>query len=80
MQTNKQNANKQTNKMQTNKQNANKQTKCKQTNKMQTNKQNANKQVIDHKQICRYKQQRQATRCNNNGLLIIPISSTCFGR
>ena len=23
---------------------------------------------------------RQPTRCNNNGLLIIPISSTCFGR
>ena len=23
---------------------------------------------------------RQPTRCNNNGLLLIPISSTCFGR
>ena len=23
---------------------------------------------------------RQPTRCNNNGLLIIPISSTCFGQ
>jgi hypothetical protein len=27
-----------------------------------------------------YKQCRQPTRCNSNGLLIIPISSTCFGR
>jgi len=25
-------------------------------------------------------QYKQPTRCNNNGLLIIPISSTCFGR
>jgi len=23
---------------------------------------------------------KQLSRCNNNGLLIIPISSTCFGR
>ena len=23
---------------------------------------------------------RQPTRCNNNGLLIIPVSSTCFGQ
>ena len=23
---------------------------------------------------------RQPTRCNNNGLLIIPVGSTCFGR
>ena len=28
----------------------------------------------------KYKQYRQPTRCNNNGLLIIPISSTCFGQ
>ena len=27
-----------------------------------------------------YKLYRQPTRCNNNGLLIIPISSTCFGQ
>ena len=27
-----------------------------------------------------YKFYRQPTKCNNNGLLIIPISSTCFGR
>ena len=27
-----------------------------------------------------YKQYRQPTRCNNNGLLIIPVSSTCFGK
>ena len=27
-----------------------------------------------------YKWYRQPTRCNNNGLLIIPVSSTCFGR
>ena len=27
-----------------------------------------------------YKQYRQPNRCNNNGLLIIPISSTCFRR
>jgi len=25
-------------------------------------------------------QYKQPTRYNNNGLLIIPISSTCFGR
>ena len=25
-----------------------------------------------------YKQYRQPTRCNNNGILIIPVSSTCF--
>ena len=28
----------------------------------------------------KYKQYRQSTRCNNNGLLIIPVSSTCFGQ
>jgi len=28
----------------------------------------------------KYKQYRQPTRCNNNGLLIIPVSSTCFGQ
>jgi len=27
-----------------------------------------------------YKKYRQPIRCNSNGLLIIPISSTCFGR
>ena len=27
-----------------------------------------------------HKSQRQPTRCNSNGLLIIPVSSTCFGR
>jgi len=27
-----------------------------------------------------YKQYRQPTRSNNNGLLIIPVSSTCFGQ
>ena len=27
-----------------------------------------------------YKRCRQPTTCNNNGLLIVPISSTCFGR
>ena len=27
----------------------------------------------------KYKYYRQPTRCNNNGLLIIPVSSTCFG-
>ena len=27
-----------------------------------------------------YKYYRQPTRCNNNGLLITPISSTCFGK
>jgi len=27
-----------------------------------------------------YKQYRQAIRCDSNGLLIIPISLTCFGR
>ena len=27
-----------------------------------------------------YKLYRQPTRCNNNGLLIIPVSSTCFGK
>ena len=26
-----------------------------------------------------YKSYRQPPRCNNNGLLIIPVSSTCFG-
>ena len=28
----------------------------------------------------KYKEYRQPTRCNNNGLLIIPVSSTCFGK
>jgi len=28
----------------------------------------------------KYKKYRQPTRCNNNGLLIIPVSSTCFGQ
>jgi len=27
-----------------------------------------------------YKQYKQPTRCKNNGLLIIPVSSTCFGQ
>ena len=27
-----------------------------------------------------YKKYRQPTRCNNNGLLIIPVSSTCYGQ
>ena len=27
-----------------------------------------------------YKLYRQPTRCNNNGLLIIPVSSTCFDK
>jgi len=27
-----------------------------------------------------YKYYRQPTRCNNNDLLIIPESSTCFGQ
>jgi len=27
-----------------------------------------------------YKQYRQPTRCNNNGLLKIPVSSVCFGQ
>ena len=26
------------------------------------------------------KQYRQPTRCNNNGLLIIPVNSTCFAQ
>jgi hypothetical protein len=33
-----------------------------------------------HANMIHYKKYRQPTRCNNNGLLIIPISSTCFGR
>jgi hypothetical protein len=32
------------------------------------------------KNIMKYKKYRQATRCNNNGLLIIPVSKTCFGQ
>jgi len=28
----------------------------------------------------KYKQYRQTTRCNNNGLLIIPVSKTRFGQ
>jgi len=28
----------------------------------------------------KYKQHRQPTRCNNNGLLLIPVSSTYFGQ
>ena len=32
------------------------------------------------KNVMKYKQYRQPTRCNNNGLLIIPVSSTCFGQ
>ena len=32
------------------------------------------------KNIIKYKKYRQPTRCNNNGLLIIPVSSTCFGQ
>jgi len=28
----------------------------------------------------KYKCYRQPTRCNNNGLLVIPVSSTCFGQ
>ena len=32
------------------------------------------------KNIMKYKLYRQPTRCNNNGILIIPLSSTCFGQ
>ena len=32
------------------------------------------------KNIMKYKWYRQPTRCSNNGLLIIPFSSTCFGQ
>ena len=32
------------------------------------------------KNIMKYKKYRKPTRCNNNGLLIIPVSSTCFGQ
>ena len=28
----------------------------------------------------KYKQYKQPTRINNNGLLIIPVSSKCFGQ
>ena len=32
------------------------------------------------KNIMKYKQYRQPTRCSNNDLLIIPVSSTFFGK
>jgi hypothetical protein len=32
------------------------------------------------KNIMKCKQYRQRTRCNNNGLLIITVSSACFGQ
>ena len=32
------------------------------------------------KNIMKYKYYRQLTRCNNKGLIIIPVSSTCFGQ
>jgi len=32
------------------------------------------------KNTMKYKQYRQPTRCINNGLLIIPVSWTCFGQ
>ena len=36
--------------------------------------------IITHDVAGHRQQYRQPNRCNNNGILIIPVSSTCFGK